>query len=271
MPNLLRLLVLGAGAAAGLSYGQTPSKQPSGYVYGMYGKWRVDRPDAKDLALGEALSSGDKVISQDTDKSRSWINVGLVNGTIQIADCRPPHPDCSTPLIVKDAAPDVRWTTRVTAIMGRLFTSPPPPVVFAMSRSAQPGQLQEAVLREGTKPDLAAFLRGLADGSYDVLFYSDASARPARITCQWRREVATCGGTLAPGIYRLQIEQEGDMLGGPAVALVAATANYDEYSRSFNEAKKIVESWPPDAQPESRRHFLASFLYQLAREPKQDR
>jgi hypothetical protein len=246
--------------AAGLVLVTALSAQQStpdyaGYVFGIQGSWRAGTPF--DLVMGQGISNGTE-IRLNGSPTKSYIRVGLANGTIVDLDCVKAPGRCRERTLIRIEKPDDSISERFRQVWNRLTAPPQPALVLAVARgdgspAASPEEFV-AKLESGT-PDL----KGIPE------LGAEATLRPARggdaidLTILPAGEVHATG-QLNPGLFLLR--RSSDPERPPAALLLVSPDNYSQASTALTEAKRRSAAWLPDAS----HAFRVSFLEELSRE-----
>ncbi len=255
-----RLLLSAIGLAGTCAYGQT-AVDAAAYVFEIQGQWRTAPQYAVDLVRGIALRNHD-VVELRGEPGRSYIHVGLLDGTVQVRDCRTTPKDCAHPLEISLPNTERTVTGRLREIWNHLTLPDSPSPVFAMSRGAESDEPREAVLAlHGGKPDFAPALASMEGGVFDADLTALASGgRATKVSIRWKPPKASATiATVEPGLYNFHLLPEGRAV----VVLVSPSDQAAALQADFADAAKVSHGWP-DYMAAARHDYLAAVLKQLA-------
>jgi hypothetical protein len=246
--------------SAGFLSGQS---NPAGYVLAVQGEWKwASKGNPK-------VSAGDPVVENSTARAtgaQAKLTIAMLDGTVKSFDCPPLNP-CAAAIGPFRKPPD-SLSARLSAVGKTFFAQREAMPIYAMSRGANAGEFQHAVVvlrDQGT--DLTPAIKQLDPGSYTVRFRSiqgAAATYSSAFTWDPPGSTSTIIRNLKPGVYELVVSSNDGRRIGSTPIILAAPDRAGAQQMALDEGRRIVQGWPRETDPAAIHNFLSALLLEIA-------
>ena len=251
-----------------------PSKPSTdaGFVLDIYGKWRMEGKENRQLSMGEALPIGAAIRAVNPEQRDNYITIAYLDGQAKIYACSV-RATCYQPIEMPKTKPKPSTYTAIVEAVKRLFRHDPYQYVSALSRSEE---LKEGVVElRGRRINLQPMFRNMRKGFYLLLLEPISEGVPPAAEIETLKFLWNPGqptplqvGRLKPGAYNVVLldpySSSLEPLGIDAWMVVATPENYEAAQQQFNYTMKLIESWKNNVKPDAARAFLRASLLNLA-------
>jgi hypothetical protein len=159
--------------------------------------------------------------------------------------------DCAWRVAPSNAAAPV-WVARMLGAFKTLLKEHPQEFVVTGSRGVDPELVDAVVPLRGNRIDLAAAMKELPAGRYQMRLAPRSGKRSTGatnwITLDWdQKDAFVDSGGFSSGILELQgRDADGSPTGPPAWVLVAPEANYEAFAEAFRQAEDLFRTTKVD-------------------------
>ena len=240
---------------------------PVGFVAQVHGTWTRVR-DEKELSVGDAIFPYTTVrTKQPIDSS---IRIAMFDGTVWTRKCAPQQPcDTGSYAVPSPQAQEHGFLSFLTSYFAAKRRVP---IIFAASRTIDFKSPQDDLLEIDNRTiSLSHVLERIPNGSLRLTLSKPMSPPETGIFEQvkWPSQTRMHIGTLAPGLYALDVQDaDNQPIGSAAALLLLDSKAYPRASSEFQAAKAVAAKWE-GVDAASIRSFLVCTLYAIEEEARE--